>query len=68
MPSARIVKSTKWQLRSAQPGRAMLSPTGSNEMKSVTIGETVDGLGKITSINIEGGTWIVRGTQGFVTR
>lgn len=68
MPAARIVQSTKWQLRSAQPGRAMLSPQGSNEMRSVAIGDTVDGLGRVTSINIENGTWIVRGTKGFVSR
>ncbi len=68
MPATRIVRSDKWQLRSAQPGRAMLSPIGSNETKNVAIGDTVDSLGKITSINIEGGTWIVRGTKGFVSR
>ena len=68
LPPARIVQSTKWQLRSAQPGRAMLSPQGSNEMRSVAVGDSVTGLGKITSINIENGNWIVRGTKGFVSR
>ncbi len=65
---APATKSQKWVLRAAQPGKASLAPKGSNEMRSVSMGDTVEGLGKIVSIQSENGVWTVRGTKGFVTR
>ena len=67
-PKAAAKSPKEWVLRAAQPGRASIAPKGSNDLRSVEIGETVDGLGRITSIQIESGLWVVRGTQGFVSQ
>lgn len=58
---------TKWILRSAQPGSAMLVPSGGGEMKTVAVGDTLSGIGRIKSIQMEGGRWVVQGTTGKVT-
>lgn len=67
-PTTRPATKQDWVLRSAQPGSATLSPPGSNDMKTVETGSQVSGLGKITFIGLENGKWIVRGTQGSVSR
>jgi hypothetical protein len=63
-----VTGASSWDLRSAQPGRAIVSPKGSGEMKTVVVGDTLQGIGKILSINMENGTWVVRGTKGTVSR
>ena len=55
-----------WELKSAQPGRATLSAKNSNDLKTVEIGSVLSGLGRIKSIQVENGLWVVRGTQGVV--
>lgn len=57
-----------WVLRAASPGRASIAPKGSNDLKTVEVGNTVAGLGKITSIQVENGLWVVRGTKGSVSQ
>lgn len=57
-----------WQLRSAQPGQAVVSLKGSNDLNTVAVGDKLSGVGRITSINAENGKWVVRGTQGFVSQ
>lgn len=64
----RPAKTVKWVLRSAQPGKATLSAEGSNDLKSVEIGNTLPGVGRIISIQIENGLWIVRGTNGAISQ
>lgn len=67
----RVVKTESqktWVLRSAQPGKATLAEKDSSDLRSVEIGSSVSGLGKITFIGVEGGKWIVRGTQGVVSQ
>src|SRR5262249_40940959 len=59
---------TGWQIRSAQPGKALLAQGGSSDVLSVEVGDSVRGLGKITAIGLENGVWRVQGTQGSVTR
>ena len=57
-----------WELRGASPGQAYIIEKGTENLRTVSVGETVPGIGKITSIAIEGNQWVVRGTQGTVTR
>lgn len=57
-----------WVLRSAQPGRAVIAKADTNDLQNVAVGDTVSGLGRIVSIQNEGGRWVVRGTQGEVSR
>lgn len=55
-----------WELRAAQPGRAWVSRSGSRDMQSVEVGQTLPGIGRITAISYQAGRWIVAGTQGQI--
>lgn len=59
---------TQWVLKSAQPGKAMVSKKGESDMVDVAIGETLAGLGRITGIYMQDGQWIVQGTNGRITQ
>ncbi len=61
-------KAPNWQLRGAGPGQAMIGEKGTNELKTVKIGDNVKGLGKITFIGQEKGKWVVRGTSGEISQ
>ncbi len=63
-----VEKTIQWVLRSAQPGMATLSETGSKDLKTVEIGTVLTGLGRIVTIQIENGLWVVRGTKGSVSQ
>ena len=67
-PAKAQTATNDWQLRSAQPGKAVLAPKGSNDLKTVEIGDTLPGLGRITSIAVEDGKWVVQGTKGRVSQ
>ncbi|MGH1398086.1 MAG: hypothetical protein ACRBCT_02620 [Alphaproteobacteria bacterium] len=67
-PAKAASQKIQWALRAAQPGQASIAPRGSNELKTVRVGDSVDGLGRIQSIAIENGKWVVRGTKGLVTQ
>lgn len=56
----------QWVLKGAQPGRAMVSQPGESDMRSVAIGDSLPGIGKITAISYENGRWQVIGTQGTI--
>ncbi len=62
------VVATSWKLRSAQPGKATISAKNSQDMRSVEVGQTISGLGRITSIAQENGKWVVRGTKSSVSQ
>lgn len=57
-----------WTLRSAQPGAAVLYDPSTGNMKSVEIGDRIEGIGKIKSIATENGKWVVRGSSGKVSQ
>lgn len=61
-------KAIKWVLRSAQPGKATIAQVGSSDMRTVEIGQTISGLGRIRAIQIENGLWVVRGTKNSVSQ
>ncbi len=62
------VKAAAWELKGASPGKAVLSSKTTGDTRNVAVGDTIQGLGKITAIARENGRWTVRGTQGTVTR
>ncbi|MFN3826302.1 MAG: hypothetical protein ACK4NR_01605 [Micavibrio sp.] len=66
-PVVRVTAASQWVLRSAQPGMAMVSSKTNNETRSVRVGDTLAGLGKVISIGLEGNRWVVKGTQGSLT-
>jgi hypothetical protein len=58
-------KTAKWVLKSAKPGMAWVAEPGSSELRSVTVGESIPGLGKILSIAPDAsGKWEINGTKG----
>lgn len=63
-----VATKTNWVLKGAQPGRAMLAKPGESDIQTVSVGDTLSGLGKITSIAYTDGRWVVRGTQGQISQ
>lgn len=59
---------SRWILRSASTGKAILYNQSTNESKSVRIGDTVSTIGSITSIEKLSGKWVVKGTAGQISR
>jgi hypothetical protein len=58
-----------WVLKSATPGKAWIAEPGSAEIRTVAVGESIKGLGKITAISQDsGGHWIVAGTKGQINQ
>lgn len=66
--TTRVVASNKWVLKGAQSGQAILGSLGHDDLRTVTVGETVSGLGRITSIERTGSGWVVQGTSGSVSQ
>lgn len=58
----------KWILRSAQPGRAIVSAQNSHDVRTIAVGEKLEGIGVIQSIDIQNGRWVVSGTTGNITQ
>lgn len=61
-------KILSWELKAAQPGKAVLFSKATGDTRNVAVGDTVEGLGKIASISNETGRWTVRGSRGQVSR
>ncbi len=57
-----------WSIRAVQPGRAVIHEKKTGEMKSIEVGDTVTGLGRIKSIDNKHGQWVIKGTSGTITR
>lgn len=57
-----------WTLRSAQPGTAMISEKGTNDMRNIAVGDTIPGLGLIQYIGQQNGLWVVKGTKAKVSQ
>lgn len=56
----------QYDLRGVSNGIAYLSRKGTDNLQTVAVGNTVQGLGRITSIEQNNGRWVVRGTSGSV--
>lgn len=65
---APAASATKWELRAAQPGRAWVSRPGERDMQSVEVGQTLAGIGRVTSIGYTNGRWTIYGTQGQINQ
>lgn len=59
---------TQWQMRSASPGKAVVSAKGSTDFRNVSVGDTLDGVGTIQSIAQVSGRWVIQGSRGVVTQ
>lgn len=61
-----LQKKRSWILKSAGAGKAILSDKATGDLKTVRIGDSVPGLGRIISISMDHSSWVVKGTSGFV--
>lgn len=57
---------SRWALRGASPGQALVSAKGSDEIQTVRVGQKVAGLGTIQFIGVEAGKWVVKTSQGTI--
>ena len=58
----------RWEIRAIQVGRAMVSRVGQNDMRSVSVGDSLPGVGTIRSIDFENGEWVIQGSSGRVSQ
>lgn len=63
-PSAQSASVKAWELRAAQAGEAWVARKGSNNLQHITVGQSVPGLGRVTSIREKNGAWVVVTTGG----
>jgi len=59
---------TNWQLRAAQPNKAWISKTGQRDITEVSVGDSIQGLGRVMAITNRNGQWFVVGTDGQITQ
>ena len=59
---------SKWELRGARPGEAMVGKSGQADFRTVRVGDSIVGIGQIQSISQSGGRWVVQGTTGSITQ
>lgn len=57
-----------WVLRSAQPGKAIVSLENSSDTRTVQVGDKLDGIGQINAIGIKDGKWVISGSSGKITQ
>lgn len=67
-PAVRQAQPVQWVLKGAQPGRAMVSRAGESEMRTVEVGDSLPGVGRISSIAYESGRWVVTGSEGRISQ
>ena len=66
LAKAKSVKQN-WSLKSASSSKAILSDKTTGDLKTVHVGDSVNGLGRIVSISNATSAWVVKGTLGSVT-
>lgn len=59
---------TSWILKGAQPGQAMVARAGESDSRTVKVGDSLTGVGRITAIEFQAGRWTVIGTQGRINQ
>lgn len=65
----RPAPAVKWVLRSAKPGTAWVAEKESGALRSVSIGESLTGIGKVKSVTKDSmGHWVVSGTKGRISQ
>lgn len=62
------VESVQWDLRGASPGQAYVAERGTQNLRTVAVGDSLPGIGRITAISQQSGRWVVQGTSGRITQ
>lgn len=66
IPKNKIKRHAVWVIRAAQPGKAVIYDKNSKETKSIEINDMLNGIGRIKSIQLENGKWLILGTSGKI--
>ena len=61
-----ITKKFAWTIRAAQYGKAVVYDKINKEMKSIEVNDTLPNIGRIKSIQLKNGRWIITGTKGNI--
>ncbi len=56
----------KWVIKAAQSSSAIIYDKISKDMRSIEIGDTVKGIGRVKSIKIIDGIWVITGSKGKI--
>ena len=59
---------SKWTLKGIAQNTAWIAKEGQTDITKVMVGDTVKGLGRIMSIGLENGVWMIRGERGTITQ
>lgn len=62
----KINKEFAWTIRAAQSGKAVVYDKINKEMKSVEVNDTLPYIGRIKSIQLKNGRWVITGTKGNI--
>lgn len=65
--AAATANASGWSLRGAKPGQAIIGQAG-GDVRQVSIGDSVPGIGQVTGIAPINGRWVVQGTQGRISQ
>ena len=67
LPPAPTPPAQTWVLRAAMPGQAWVATSAtSHDLKAVHVGDTLPGVGRVTAIQDQNGSWSVKGTTGSI--
>lgn len=65
--SSSVSTSPRWILKGAKPGTAWISSPGSNEIRTVNVGQSLPGLGRVTAVVKDSNDhWVVNATNGRI--
>ena len=59
-------KTPSWELRGIAGGSAIIAKRGSDEFQTISVGDQISGIGRVTSITNQNGAWVVKGTSGSI--
>lgn len=60
-------KPASWVLKSAKPGHAVIANAKTGDYRSISVGDDVPGIGKVTAIGESPSGWAVQGTAGKIS-
>ena len=56
----------KWELRAAMPDKAWIARSGLQTLTPVVVGDMIDGMGRVRSIRMVSGRWVIDTTKGQI--
>ena len=59
---------SKWVLKAASSGRALIAHTGGADLRTVYVGDTVESIGRIVAIEKDASGWKVKGTKATLSQ